>query len=88
MYSPFKYIKISRERPNENLFYYLYLLNTKQSLNFIIEDKPPTGNEILMLNEDSYVCTKCDSPIEILSINKYDDEICFKCIKVRREVSD
>ena len=37
---------------------------------FNFEDETPFGNEISILKEDSYVCTECKSPIEILSIDQ------------------
>ena len=48
---------------------------------FDTEVETPKENEISVLKEDSYVCTECKSPIEILSIDEEENKICFRCLK-------
>ena len=39
IYNPFPYIKIEKETPMENIFFYLYILSDKNEINFIFEKK-------------------------------------------------
>ena len=51
MYNPFSYIRIKRERPLENIYFYLYILSHKSTLDFLFENK---------LNEHYEECGICD----------------------------
>ena len=51
MYNPFSYIKINRESSMENIYFYLYILSHKSTLDFLFENK---------LNEHYEECGICD----------------------------
>ena len=51
MYNPFSYIKIKRETPMENIYFYLYILSHKSTLDFLFENK---------LHEHYEECGICD----------------------------
>ena len=39
MYNPFSFIKIKRESPMENIYFYLYILSHKNTLDYLFENK-------------------------------------------------
>ncbi len=39
IYNPYSYIKIKRETPMENIFFYLYILSEKNDFDFVFENK-------------------------------------------------
>ena len=39
LYNPFNFIHIERETPNENIYFYFYILSNENSLDFLLEDK-------------------------------------------------
>ena len=39
IYNPYYYIKIKKETPNENIFFYLYILSQKDDYDFLFENK-------------------------------------------------
>ena len=73
MYNPFHFIRINRDTPIENIFFYLYILSEKNDLEFLIE------NEINEHYEKCGVCSLCKKYIQYLDIynnldEKEDDE--------------
>jgi len=57
----------------------LYLMNLKMSKENDYVMETTDSSDQLQLNEIYYNCTKCSSPIEILSINENECSIEFKC---------
>ena len=51
MYEPLHYIKINRETPMENIYFYLYILSEKDDLDFLVEYN---------INEHYKKCGVCD----------------------------
>ena len=51
IYEPLHYIKINKETPMENIYFYLYILSEKDDLNFLVEYK---------INEHYKRCGVCD----------------------------
>ena len=51
LYNPYSYIKIKRETPEENMYYFLYVSSNKIELSFIIINK---------LQEHYEYCSMCD----------------------------
>ena len=51
------------------------------------KDYIPETEGIIQLNELYYNCTKCQSPIEILSLNKKECSIVFKCINNMHKIN-
>ena len=51
MYEPLNYIKIRRETPMENIYFYLYILSERDDLNFLFENK---------ISEHYEKCGVCD----------------------------
>ena len=51
MYEPLHFIKIRRETPMENIYFYLYILSERDDLNFLFENK---------INEHYEKCGVCD----------------------------
>ena len=56
------------------------------------EEMGETLEEMPQLNEINYNCTKCSSPIEIISLNEKECSIEFKCInnnhKIKMAIKD
>ena len=50
------------------------------------EEMGETLEEMPQLNEINYNCTKCSSPIEIISLNEKECSIEFKCINNNHEL--
>ena len=46
IYNPYLYIKVKRETPMSNLFFYLYILSAKNDYNFLLEKKVQNHFEI------------------------------------------
>ena len=63
IYSPFNYIKIKRETPLENTFFYLYILSEKNDFDFLIKNK---------IKDHYQKCGYCEL------CNKYINIICKK----------
>ena len=53
LYNPYSYIKIKRETPTENIYFYLYIISNKTNLYFLFENKM---NEHY---ENCGICTLC-----------------------------
>ena len=62
MYNPFHFIRINRDTPVENIFFYLYILSEKNDLEFLIE------NEINEHYEKCGLCSLCKKYIQYLDI--------------------
>ena len=76
IYSPFNYIKIKRETPFENTFFYLYILSEKNDFNFLIK------NKIKEHYQKCGFCELCKKYINIIrtknNINNDETEIFIK----------
>ena len=68
MYNPFHFIKINRDTPIENIFFYLYILSEKNDLEFLIE------NEINEHYEKCGLCSLCKKYVQYLDIYDNLDE--------------
>ena len=64
MYNPYHYIKISRETPMENLFFYLFVLSNNNDIDFLIE------NKINQHFEKCGICNLCKKYNQYLDINE------------------
>ena len=64
IYNPFHYIKIKRETPTENMFFYLFILSNSNDLDFLIE------NKIKEHFEGCGLCTLCKKYIKYLEDNQ------------------
>ena len=51
------------------------------------KDYIPETEGIMQLNELYYNCTKCQSPVEILSLNEKECKITFKCINNKHKIN-
>ena len=70
IYNPYYNIKIKRETPEENIFFYLFIVSNKNDLDFLFETK---------VNEHYIkcgICSLCKKYFQYLSQNQalYDDE--------------
>ena len=68
LYNPFSYIKIKRETPLENIFFYLYILSNKNTLDFLFENKV---NEHF---EKCGICNLCKKYMYYFNLNAKDTE--------------
>ena len=59
IYSPFSYIKVKRETPMENLYFYFFILSEKNDFDFVFENK---------INDHYEKCGICDL---CMRFNKY-----------------
>ena len=72
IYNPFSHVKIRRDTPLENMFFYLYILSEKNNFNFILE------NQVKKHHDKCGICDLCKKYIKYMERAKikieYSDE--------------
>ena len=68
IYNPFHYVKIKRETPKENIFFYLFILSNENDLDFLFENKINEHFEICG------ICNLCKKYALYLNINENNEE--------------